>query len=169
MGAPSRDTVDTEWPDVTARSCTAIEHLWAIRAPCQRMWLLLIKSERHVRGGDCTSGEFSRRARLFFFPPSFSFSFICTGKPVCKLGIQKSWAHIKLLNVLRDETFSPASSHLPECTVSGYRTALFTASCRLRGQRKIWKLKPFFLKDFSVRRWFCSLGVRYITFSIFCG
>ncbi len=26
--------------------------------------------------------------------------------------------------------------------------------------------KALFLRDFSVRRWFCSLGVRYITFSI---
>lgn len=106
-----------------------------------------------------------------FFQHFFSSRNICTRKPTCELTSilkkKKLYGDIKWLNVLRDGTFSLhpfICQNVPWVDIT-QPSSLHHVSW---GANVDMEAKVPFLRDFSVRRWFCSLGVRYITFSIFC-
>lgn len=78
---------------------------------------------------------------------------------------RKSYSDIKLRNALRDEI-------LFLCPLICKNVAWVNITQPSSVHHVSWEArvdmeaKALFLRDFSVRRWFCSLGVRYITFSI---
>lgn len=79
--------------------------------------------------------------------------------------IQLKKNHMLTLNysLLREMKIS---SHLQDHSMSGYHTQLSSLHHVSWEASVDMKAKALFVRDFSVRRWFCSLRVRYITFSI---